>query len=85
MNTPLQHPAPETPRGAKEQLEARMEPRRSYHETADQPALTANFDMGAAYRACRSFRHLVSVFGEILNAFQLETQAWPPAEWLTLD
>jgi hypothetical protein len=59
------HPNPEQPTGAKGQLEVRMEERRSYHETADQPALTAVFDMALAYQRCRSFRHLVKVFGEL--------------------
>ena len=75
------HPEPEVPRGAKGQLEDRMEAGRSYHETADQPALTASFDMERAYRQCRSFRHLVDVFGRVLQAFQLVPQAWPPPAW----
>ena len=39
------HPAPEEPRGAKGQLEARLEQGRSYSETADQAALSATFDL----------------------------------------
>jgi hypothetical protein len=42
------HPEPEAPRGAKGHLELRMEDGRSYHGTADQPALTAEFDMKTA-------------------------------------
>jgi len=76
------HPQPEAPQGAKGQLEDRMEEGRSYHETADQPALTALFDMEPAYRQCRSFEHLVKVFGQILHAFQLVPEAWPPPQWL---
>jgi hypothetical protein len=75
------HADPEEPRGAKGQLEARMEVGRSYSETADQPALTASFDMVPAYRRCRSFRHLVKVFGELVTACGAALQQWPPAEW----
>jgi hypothetical protein len=80
------HPDPETPRGAWEQLEARMEPGRSYHKTSDQPALSDLFDMGPTYRKCRSFRHLVKVFGELATASGVPLQAdWPPPEWLEDD
>jgi hypothetical protein len=76
------HADPEQPRDAKGQLENRMEARRSYQETADQAALTADFDMGPAYAKCRSFRHLVKVFGELATAGGSPPQAaWPPAEW----
>jgi hypothetical protein len=44
-------PDPEAIRGAKEWLEARMPPGRSYSESSDQPALAAIFDMKAARRA----------------------------------
>jgi hypothetical protein len=77
------HPNPEVPKGAKEQLEDRMEAGSSYQETADQPALSAQFDMEPTYRKCRSFRHLVKVFGELATAGGAELGgAWPPAEWL---
>ena len=39
------HPVPEIPRGAKEQLEARMHVGGSYMETTDQPAFSALFSM----------------------------------------
>ncbi|MCI0536882.1 MAG: DUF4276 family protein [Verrucomicrobiales bacterium] len=42
---------PETIRGAKEWLEARMPRGQSYAEASDEPALTAIFDMNAARRA----------------------------------
>jgi hypothetical protein len=77
----VSHPHPEEPRGAKEQLETRMEEGRSYHETADQPALSAEFDMQAAFAKCRSFRHLVKAFGDLAMTGGLEFGAWPPAEW----
>lgn len=76
------HPDPETPRGAKAELEARMDRRRSYSETADQPALSAKFDMPAAHRSCRSFRRLVQAFGELIEALGQPLPApWPPAGW----
>jgi Domain of unknown function (DUF4276) len=76
------HPHPEEPRGAKGQLEARMEEGRSYSPTADQPALSALFDMKPSYVNCRSFRHLVKVFGELVTAAGAPPQTeWPPADW----
>lgn len=42
---------PESIRGAKEWLTARMEPGRKYVETLDQPALAASFDLELARRA----------------------------------
>jgi hypothetical protein len=75
------HPNPEQPRGAKGQLEMRMAQGRSYHETADQPALSAAFDMQPTYQKCRSFRHLVKVFGELAVAGGLPLAEWPPADW----
>ncbi len=78
----VSHPEPEVPRGAKGQLEDRMEAGRSYHETADQPALSAMFEMEPTYRTCRSFRHLVKVFGELATAGGAAPGVtWPPAEW----
>ena len=76
------HPDPEEPRGAKAQLEERMKAGRSYSETADQPAISAEFDMKPTYEKCRSFRHLVKVFGELSTAGgSAPTIAWPPTEW----
>jgi hypothetical protein len=78
----VSHPDPEQPRGAKGKLEERMETGRSYHETADQPALSSAFEMRPAYQKCRSFRHLVKVFGELATAGGSAPGApWPPAEW----
>jgi hypothetical protein len=76
------HPQPELPRGAKEQLEQRMQPGESYQETADQPALSAVFDMRPAYQKCRSFRHLVEAFGDLLAASGIALPVWPPAAWI---
>ena len=75
------HPAPEQPRGAKEQLEARMQPRASYLETADQPALSATFSLPVAYRRSRSFRKLTSSFESLVRAMGYDIGAWPPAAW----
>jgi hypothetical protein len=76
------HPAPEVPRDAKGELETKMETGASYQETADQPALSAMFDMQSAYQKCRSFRHLVTVFGELVAAAGVApSEAWPPADW----
>jgi len=78
----ISHPHPEEPRGAKGHLEERMRPGRSYSETADQPALTAEFDMVPVYQQCRSFRHLVKVFGELVTAGGSGPAIdWPPPEW----
>ncbi len=44
-------PDPESVRGAKEWLSARMQPGRTYSETIDQPALAAHFEIEAARQA----------------------------------
>ncbi len=76
------HPQPEQPTGAKGQLEARMATGRSYSETADQPALSAEFDMESTYKRCRSFRHLVKVFRDLVTAGGLVPgETFPPASW----
>ena len=70
------HPDPERHRGAKEQLESRMQPSASYLETADQPALTELFSRPAAYRrhdrtgswpSTTPPPHLAAVWGESLG------------------
>jgi hypothetical protein len=75
------HPNPEEPKGAKGQLELRMHPGRSYSETADQPALSAMFDMALAYRRCRSFRRLVKAFGLLAAGVGVVLDKWPPPAW----
>lgn len=77
----VSHPNPEEPRGAKMKLEAALSKARSYSETADQAAFAAEFDLGAAYRACRSFRKLVSDFGRIAEELGALDVAWPPTSW----
>ena len=78
----VSHPEPEAPRGAKEQLEARMHPGGSYFETTDQPAFSKMFSMAAAHRRCRSFRKLTSSFGALLRGMGQEVTPWPPAVWM---
>lgn len=72
---------PEAARGAKEALERLMAADRSYHETTDQPAMTALFDMAAAYRRSRSFRRMTIAFGSLLRTQGVEIEAWPPIAW----
>ena len=59
---------PEGVRGAKEWLSHRMEGRRSYSETYDQPALTALFDIEQARQADsfdKCYRDIVRLLGEL--------------------
>ncbi len=79
----MSHPNPESPRDAKGELEARMVAGASYSPTVDQPALTAQLDLGAAYRACRSFRKLVRAFGALAAAAGPGPTVWPPEAWTT--
>jgi hypothetical protein len=75
------HADPESPRGAAEELRRRLTPSRSYSKTADQPALTADFDMAEAHRRCRSFRRMAKVFGLLATDLGVPLQQWPPADW----
>jgi hypothetical protein len=75
------HPDPESPRGAAEELRRRMTPNRRYTKTADQPALTAVFDMAEAHRRCRSFRRMVRAFGLLAADLGIPLGQWPPAGW----
>ena len=78
----VSHPRPEEPRDAKGQLENRMERGRSYHETSDQAALSAEFDMKPAYQQCRSFRRMVKVFGDlVVDGGASSATVWPPDGW----
>ena len=58
-----------------------MPPNRGYSKTADQPALTARFDMAMAYRRCRSFRRMVKVFGLLAAGVGITLDPWPPSDW----
>lgn len=75
------HPDPESPRGAKEQLEGRMEAGSSYFERTDQPAFSATFSLPDAYRRCRSFRKLAGSFRLLVAAMGQAIDTWPPADW----
>ena len=75
------HPEPETPLGAKGQLEARMRTGRSYMETTDQPAFSARFNFAAAHARCRSFRRMARAFGALLRAMGRDVAPWPPPAW----
>ena len=75
------HPAPESVRGAKEALEERMVQGQSYMERTDQPALSAQFDMAAAFARCRSFRRMVDVFGRLVAGAGAQLGDWPPPAW----
>jgi Domain of unknown function (DUF4276) len=77
----VSHPDPEAPRGAKHRLEERMGPGHSYVERSDQVAFSARFDLGAAHRACRSFRRLVRAFGLLVSGVGLPLPPWPPPAW----
>ena len=79
----ISHSDPEVPRDAKGELELRMPRNASYSPTVDQAALTAHFDMGLAYRRCRSFRKLVSAFGALAGAAGVAPAVWPPAAWVS--
>ncbi len=79
----VSHPNPESVNGAKEQLDHRMQPRRSYSETIDQAALTAKIDLASVHRRCRSFRRLIKVYTEIIVALgENRPESWPPEDWL---
>ena len=75
------HLAPESPRGAKEQLEARMRPGATYFETTDQPAFSALFSLPDAYRRSRSFRKLADSSVHLVRAMGHDVGAWPPSGW----
>jgi len=77
------HHEPEVPRDAKGELERRMPRGASYSATVDQPELTAHLDLESAYRGCRSFRRLVSAFGELAAAAGVAPAVWPPCSWVS--
>lgn len=73
---------PESKRDAKGALEEYMPANRAYSETGDQPAMSAVFDMGLAYRQNRSFRKFVKTLGDILSQLNQPLAPWPPNNWL---
>ncbi len=76
------HSTPEAPRDAKGELERCMAHGASYSPTVDQAALTAHLDLASTYQRCRSFRKLVSAFGELAIAAGVAPAEWPPAAWI---
>ncbi len=72
---------PEACRDAKGMLESCMNKGAFYLETTDQAALSAQFDFKLAFRNSRSFRHLIKVFGELVEGMGLPLSSWPPKEW----
>jgi hypothetical protein len=79
----ISHPDPEAPRDAKGELERSMAHGASYSPTVDQAALTAHLDLASTYRHCRSFRKLVSAFGELAVAAGVAPAVWPPSAWVS--
>jgi Domain of unknown function (DUF4276) len=75
------HAEPERPRDAKGEVDLRMITGRFYVERTDQVALTTAFEFQSAYRACRSFRKMVKVFGDLAIAGGATLENWPPADW----
>jgi len=73
-------PDPESIRGAKEKLKANMEAGSYFPD--DQAALSALFDLAAAYRSCRSFRRMVRAFGLVASGAGASLQEWPPSSWI---
>lgn len=72
---------PEAPRDAKGELERCMRPGASYSAVVDQAPLTHYLDLARTYRACRSFRKLVTAFGTLAASAGVAPAAWPPAAW----
>lgn len=74
------HEAPESVRGAKEELRRRL-PGRDYSETVDQASMTALLDLAGAHQRCRSFRRMVRAFEILARAMGIDLVDWPPAHW----
>ena len=75
------HPSPESPRGAKGQLERRMAVD-DYKESKHQAAFSAKMSLAAAYQRSRSFRKLVASFGALMTGMGQQSPAWPPPHWV---
>lgn len=70
---------PEQVRGAKGVVSRMMPQNAPYSETADQPALSAHFDLKAAYARASSFRKLVKELCRILE--ELGQTPIVPSDW----
>jgi len=79
----ISHPSPESPRDAKGELDLRMPYGASYSASVDQASLTAFLNLASTYRHCRSFRKLVSAFGELAAAAGVAPAVWPPSSWVS--
>lgn len=77
----LPHPNPESPRGAKGELERRMVVN-DYKEPMHQAAFSARMSLADAFRRCRSFRKLVTSFGWLMSHLVQRPPAWPPPHWV---
>lgn len=71
---------PEQVRDAKGAVGSFMPHKVFYAPTADQPSLSARFDLGAAYRRASSFRKLVKELCRILE--ELGHEPVVPPEWI---
>ncbi len=72
---------PEIRRNAKGALTALLPRGRSYSPTVDQAALARSFDLAAAYRASRSFRHCADAFSHLAKGIGTFSWEWPPRGW----
>ena len=75
------HPNPESPRGAKRELERRMVVN-DYKETIHQAAFSRQMCLTDAFRRCRSFRKLVTSFGSLMSYMVQRPPTWPPPHWI---
>ena len=71
---------PEQIRAAKGALDQFMPQNMPYSETADQPALSALFDLGDAYRRASSFRKLVKELCRLIE--ELGQEPVIPSKWV---
>ncbi|HOT29668.1 MAG TPA: DUF4276 family protein [Candidatus Ozemobacteraceae bacterium] len=74
-------PQPEMGKGKKGYIESLLPPGRAYSERVDQPKFSARFDLGQAWRTCRSFRRLTSAVGKLLRSFGVTSPEWPLKQW----
>lgn len=75
------HPSPESPHGAKGQLQRRMAVD-DYKESVHQAAFSAKMSLAAAFQRSRSFRKLVTSFGALMASMGQPSPAWPPPHWI---
>ena len=78
----MPHPNPESPRGAKDELERRCMSVNDYKEMAHQAAFSGRMCLADAFRRCRSFRKLVASVGTLMRSMGKLRATWPPPHWL---